>query len=261
MQLRFRLLTFMAVLSFVLSTAAPFVLAQAHNYAPVQPPHLALPFSSAANHPLNDGFTNPNSGQSTNLMPNAPFANGRSMAELAEAARVADERGHRAEEEALAERRLRVASAQRAINAQLRLIQAHAEPDAPDQSELLKNSHDRDFILHNFKTMYVEAAEAQFFGSDQMKAALGRNGEFQKLGIRMVDDPRVADVVLKVSYTFAWDYPFELRHQNTTFVLLAGKGSGPFSGPLGAADVARQFVNAAKPWREGKREEKKAERK
>ena len=67
------------------------------------------------------------------------------------------------------------------------------------------------------------------------------------------DDPRVADTVLKVSYTFAWDFPFELLHQNTTIVLLSGKGEGPFSGPLGAADVARNFVNAAKTWREQKK--------
>jgi hypothetical protein len=35
-------------------------------------------------------------------------------------------------------------------------------------------------------------------------------------------------------------------------VLVSGKGVGPFSGPLGATDVARQFVNAVKAWREAK---------
>jgi disulfide oxidoreductase YuzD len=133
-----------------------------------------------------------------------------------------------------------------------------ADPEAPDQSELLKNSKDRDFILRNFRTMYVDAQGAKYFGSDQMKAALGKNKDFWKLNIRIVDDRRVADAVLKVDYTFAWDYPFELTHQNTTIVLLSGKGEGPFSGPLGAADVARQFVNMAKPWRE---EKKKTENK
>jgi hypothetical protein len=108
---------------------------------------------------------------------------------------------------------------------------------------------DRDAILHNFQTMYVDARDAQYFGSDQLKAALQRNKGFEALNIRIVDDPHVADTVLKVGYTFAWDYPFELRHQNTTIVLLAGKGQGPFSGPLGAADVARQFVNIASGWR------------
>jgi hypothetical protein len=155
------------------------------------------------------------------------------------------------------EQQRRRAAQAAAIRAQMGETQAHADPEAPDQSELLRNSKDHDFILRNFHTMYVDARNAQYFGSDQMKAALGRNKEFQKLKIRIVDDPRVADVVLKVSYTFAWDYPFELRHQNTTYVLLAGKGEGPFSGPLGAADVARQFVKAAKPWREMKKAEAK----
>jgi hypothetical protein len=126
----------------------------------------------------------------------------------------------------------------------------HADPEAPDQSDLLKNSKDRDFILRNFRTMYVDARDAKFFGSRQLKAALGKNKDFWKLNVRMVDDPRVADVILKVSYTFAWDFPFELTHRNTTIVLLSGKGEGPFSGPLGAADVARNLVNLAKPWRE-----------
>ena len=124
-----------------------------------------------------------------------------------------------------------------------------ADPGAPDQSESLKVSKDPDFIVRNFKTMYVNAEDAKFFDSNLMKAALGRNKDFARLNIRIVDDPHVADVVLVVSYTFAWEYPFELRHQNTTAVLLAGKGIGPFSGPAGAASVASEFVSLAKPFR------------
>jgi len=127
--------------------------------------------------------------------------------------------------------------------------QQFAQPDAPDQSDLLRNSRDPDFILKNFHTMWVDARDAQYFDSYQMKAALGRNKEFRELNIQMVDDPRVADVLLKVGYTFAWDYPFQLKHRNTTVVLLAGKGVGPFSGPLGAADVAREFVKSVKRYR------------
>lgn len=133
------------------------------------------------------------------------------------------------------------------------LIQQHQEPiarpDLPDQSELLKKSKDPDFILRNFKTMYIETRDIDVFGPAQIRAELGKNPEFQKLNIHIVDDRSVADTVLVVTYTFAWDYPFELRHQNTTMVLLAGKGEGPFSGPLGARNVARQFVKAARKWR------------
>lgn len=134
--------------------------------------------------------------------------------------------------------------------------QPYATPDAPEKSALLKNSKDKDFILRNFKTMYVATRDIDFFGRDDMKAALHRNDDFEKLNITLVDDPRVADVVFEVSYTFAWDYPFELRHQNSTFVLLAGTGEGPFSGLAGAADVARVFVDLAKPYRIALKEKK-----
>jgi hypothetical protein len=139
------------------------------------------------------------------------------------------------------------------ITSSLACFAQHATPDAPDQSELLKNSKDKDYILRNFKTMYVVTKDIDFFDSAQMKAALHRNEDFDKLNITIVDDPRVADVVFVVTYTFAWDYPFELRHQNTTSVLLAGKGEGPFSGPLGAADVAYEFVRLAKQYRSDKK--------
>ncbi len=127
--------------------------------------------------------------------------------------------------------------------------QSVATPDAPEKSESLGASTDKDALLHSIKTMYVDARKAKYFGSDQMKAALGRNRGFKALNIRIVDDPKVADTVLTVGYTFAWDFPFELKHQNTSIVLLSGKGVGPFSGPLGAASVATEFVKAAKPYR------------
>jgi hypothetical protein len=97
--------------------------------------------------------------------------------------------------------------------------------------------------------MAVNASKASFFGGDQMKAALRKNKGFSALRITIVDDLSVADTVLEVAYTFAWDYPFSLKHQNTSVVLVAGKGSGPFSGPAGATSVAGEFVKLLKPYR------------
>ena len=125
----------------------------------------------------------------------------------------------------------------------------NANPDAPDQSELLKNAKDADFIRRHFRTMYIEIHGIDLFGPELISAELKKNADFNKMHIDIVQDRKVADTVLSVSYNFAWDYPFVLRHQNTTTVLLGGKGEGPFSGPLGAWDVARQFVNAARKWR------------
>jgi hypothetical protein len=118
---------------------------------------------------------------------------------------------------------------------------------------LLKNSKDHDYIVRNFHTMYVDARDAQYFGSDQMKAALGNNEDFAKLNIHIVEDARVADTVLTVATLLPGTIRIALRHQNTTMVLVSGKGEGPFSGPLGAANVARQFVKAVKAWREEKK--------
>lgn len=69
------------------------------------------------------------------------------------------------------------------------------------------------------------------------------------MGIRVVEDMGVADTILDVGYTFAWDYPFKLIHQNSTVMLIGGKGYSPFSGPVGAVSVAAEFVKLMKPHR------------
>jgi hypothetical protein len=120
---------------------------------------------------------------------------------------------------------------------------------APEKSELLVDAKDPVIVLRNFKTLLVDASKAVYFGTAQMKAALGQNKGFAPLNVSIVDDHAVADVVLNVSYTFAWDYPFTVKHQNTSVVLLTGKGTGPFSGPAGAASVAAELVKALKPYR------------
>ena len=121
--------------------------------------------------------------------------------------------------------------------------------DAPEKSELLATSKEPEYILRNFRTMMVDTPSGEAISRDLMKAALGDNKGFRTLGITIVDNRKVADVVLRVSYTFAWDYPFTLKHQNTSIVLLSGKGSGPFSGPLGAQSVAEELVKLLKPYR------------
>ena len=119
----------------------------------------------------------------------------------------------------------------------------------PEKSDFLATSKDPEYILRNFKTIIVDASHATFFGNAQMKAALGKNKDFAALKLSLVDDPSVADAILEVGYTYAWDYPFSLKHQNTSLVLLSGKGTGPFSGPRGATSVASELVKLLKPYR------------
>jgi Trypsin-like peptidase domain len=122
-------------------------------------------------------------------------------------------------------------------------------PGAPERSDALSPTKDREQILRTFKTMFIDANLAQYFRSEQMKAALGRNSNFGKLNITLVDDMKVADTILTVSYTPAWDYPFSLKYQNSSVVVVSGKGVGPFSGPAGAASVASELVKALMPYR------------
>lgn len=124
-----------------------------------------------------------------------------------------------------------------------------ATPNQAERSDLLKNSQDKDYILRNFKTMFIDCQNANFFGSEQLKAALMNDPNFAPLDISIVEASNVADTILKVSYTFAWDYPFVLIHQNTSAALVAGKGSGPFSGPAGAKSVASNFIKLMRPYR------------
>ncbi len=129
-------------------------------------------------------------------------------------------------------------------------------PGAPERSDALAVSKDKDFIVRNFKTMFIDAREAKYFDAAQLRAQLGRNKDFAKLDITIVEDRNLADTVLEVGYTFAWDYPFTLKHQNSSIVLLSGKGVGPMSGIAGAANVASQFSKATKPFRQSAQKKK-----
>lgn len=117
----------------------------------------------------------------------------------------------------------------------------------------LTESRDPDFILRNFRTLYVDGQRAEWFGSQEIKSALDNNSEFHGMSMTIVDDPDFADAILEVGHTYvhtlAWEYPFVLKHQNTRIVLLSGKGSVPRPGPSGAARVAKELINLLVPYR------------
>jgi hypothetical protein len=123
-------------------------------------------------------------------------------------------------------------------------------PQKPeDIGAALNASKDREFILRHMRTMYVDTSHAIYFSNGQMKASLARNKDFAALHISIVDDPKAADALLVVGHSAVWDFPFELKHQASSIVLLAGKGLGPLSGILGANNVASELVKAATPYR------------
>ena len=85
---------------------------------------------------------------------------------------IINQPAHRAMEEAAAYQALLRARAQEEAARTQRYEpepKLHANPDASDPSVLLKNSKDHDYILRNFHTMYVDARDAHYFGSDQLR--------------------------------------------------------------------------------------------
>jgi hypothetical protein len=125
-----------------------------------------------------------------------------------------------------------------------------ASVNVPEKSDRLAVAKPTETILSNFKTLYIRAGQANFFDDHAVKAAMSTNKDFQALNIVVVDDYAVADVILEVSYTFAFDYPFTLHYQNSSVVLLSGKGTGAFSGPAGATSVVSELTKALKPYRQ-----------
>jgi hypothetical protein len=120
----------------------------------------------------------------------------------------------------------------------------------PEKSDSLITAKPNETILRNFKTLFVTGYQEAVFDAQTIKAAMGRNKDFQGLNIVVVDDMKVADVILDVSYTFPFDFPFTLRYQNSSVVLLSGKGTGAFSGPAGAASVVDELTKALKSHRQ-----------
>jgi hypothetical protein len=119
-----------------------------------------------------------------------------------------------------------------------------------EKSERLGAAKPNETILRDFKTLGVRAWDAEFFDVQAIQAIMGKNKDFRALNIVVVDDHTVADVILEISYTFPFDYPFTLKYQNSSVVLLSGKGTGAFSGQAGATSVVTELTKALKPYRQ-----------
>jgi S1-C subfamily serine protease len=104
---------------------------------------------------------------------------------------------------------------------------------------------DRQAILRNMQTIYIDADKAKEFGSDDMKAALESNASFPSVKLRVVDDPKAADGVLVIRHTVGWEFPFELRTPDRKTLLLFG-ASRAYEGKTAAANLAIDFIRLAR---------------
>lgn len=116
-------------------------------------------------------------------------------------------------------------------------------PGTPSANE----SKDRRVILRNLQTIYINAEGAKTFGNSEMKAALVSNQEFSLLRLQIAGDPNAADAILEVRNSLGAEYAFELKSRNG--VLLFRGTDVSLTPSLAARDVARYFVQLARPFR------------
>jgi hypothetical protein len=118
-----------------------------------------------------------------------------------------------------------------------------SEPKAAEASV----KEDRRSLLHNLKTIYVDATGSKGLGSNEMKQALRDNSSLLALGIEVADQEDQADAILALDPALAGDYPFEVRSPQGT-MLLRGRAGG-LSSAAGAQDIATYLAQLIRPFR------------
>jgi S1-C subfamily serine protease len=111
----------------------------------------------------------------------------------------------------------------------------------PEVKAEAKPKADRQAILHNMQTIYIDADNAKDFTSAEMKAALERNPGFASLKLRVVDEPKNADAVLVIRHSSGWEFPFELRSPDRATLLLFA-ASRAYEGKTAVANIAVDFI-------------------
>ncbi len=127
---------------------------------------------------------------------------------------------------------------------------APAQPAPPPKTPQPKPppKPDRQAVLRNMQTIYIDADKAKQFGSAEAKAALESNASFPSLKLRVVDDPKDADVVLVIRHAIGWEYPFDLTSADRTTVLLSGKSTA-VTAKLAVSNLATDFIKMTRQYR------------
>jgi hypothetical protein len=96
-------------------------------------------------------------------------------------------------------------------------------------------------ILHDAKTVYI-SSKTSFITVDTVDRALTEQKGWDKLGLIIVSDPRVADLFITFDRPlFTYYHTFVITDKRTTIVLGSGKVTA-FDGTIASAPLAKQIV-------------------
>ncbi len=96
-------------------------------------------------------------------------------------------------------------------------------------------------ILKNARTIYIRSKTA-FLTVDTLDRALARQKDWDKLGLTIVQDPRVADLFIELDRPlFTYIHTFVIVDKKTSIVLGSGKATA-FDGTIASSGLAKDIV-------------------
>lgn len=117
---------------------------------------------------------------------------------------------------------------------------AQQAAELPQSSAAIAQSDPKQ-ILKNAKTIYIRS-KTSFLTVDTLDRALEQQKDWQKLGLTIVQDPRVADLLIEIDRPlFTYVHTFVLSDKRTAIVLAAGKVTA-FDGTIASGGLAKDIV-------------------
>lgn len=112
--------------------------------------------------------------------------------------------------------------------------------DVPKSSAAIAGSDPQE-ILRNAKTIYIMSKTA-FLTVDTLVRALTLEKDWPKLGLTLVQDPRVSDVRIEIDRPlFTYVHTFVVVDKRTSIVLGSGKVTA-FDGTIASGGIAKEIV-------------------
>lgn len=112
--------------------------------------------------------------------------------------------------------------------------------DAPESSAAIAGADPKQ-ILKNAKTIFVRS-KTSFLTVDTLDRTLVREKDWGQLGLTIVQDPRVADLLIEIDRPlFTYVHTFVIVDKRTSIVLGSGKVTA-FDGTIASGGLAKDIV-------------------
>ncbi len=119
-------------------------------------------------------------------------------------------------------------------------LPAQKRAEVPDSSAALAGTHPKD-LLKNAKTLYLHS-KTSFLTIDTIQRALLAQKGWDELGLVIVSDPKLADVIVEVDRPlFTYVHTFVLTDTKTSILLGAGKVTA-FDGTIASGFIGKDII-------------------